>query len=244
MSYADITTHDPNPIKRWLQGRRFVDALKVLKGARARNRLHVLDYGAGNGELVRRMAGVASVDATVFEPTPSLMAEARQNLAHLDSVVFAQRLDSVESGTFDYVFCLEVFEHLPEKETLAAIAEIHRLLKRDGIAVVGVPHELFLPAVLKGLFRMCRRYGTFDARPGNVLAALCGRPPRQRPAAEISPGFSYHYYHLGFDYRTLERRLRRHFQLAQKWFSPVPLLGAALNSEVYFMLTKAKPSSE
>jgi hypothetical protein len=69
-----------------------------------------------------------------------------------------------------------------------AIAAIHRLLKPAGIAVIGVPHELFLPALFKGLFRASRRYGEFDAIPGNIFKALTGRPPLQRPVAEIHPG--------------------------------------------------------
>jgi SAM-dependent methyltransferase len=169
------------------------------------------------------------------------MAEAREKLATLDSVAFADNLDAVESGSFDYVFCLEVFEHLPEKETVEAIAEIHRLLKHDGVAVIGVPHELFLPALLKGLFRMSRRYGDFDARPANVLGATLGRAPTQRPVAEISPGFQYHFHHLGFDYRKLEQNFQERFQLAGKWFSPFPVLGAALNSEVYLLFRNAQP---
>jgi predicted SAM-dependent methyltransferase len=82
------------------------------------------------------------------------MVEARGKLAAFDSVTYAESLGSVESESFDYVFCLEVLEHLPAKETIAAIAEIHRLLKPAGAAVIGVPHELFLPALVKGLFRV------------------------------------------------------------------------------------------
>ena len=243
MAYADITIRDRNPVKRWLQRRRFSDAMKVLRGARLRDdRFRVLDFGAGDGELVHQLISIASIEASVFEPTPALMAEAREKLARLDSVVFAESLDSLESGVFDYVFCLEVFEHLPEAETVKAIAEIHRLLKPDGVAVIGVPHELFLPAMLKGLFRMFRRYGDFDARPSNILSAFRGRPPSQRPIAEISPGHSYHFHHLGFDYRARERLLQEQFRLVKKWFSPFPILGAALNSEVYFLLRKAQPT--
>ncbi len=242
MAYADITTRDRNPVKRWLQRRRFSDALNVLRGAQLGDRLRILDFGAGDGELVLQMASIASIYASVFEPTPSLMAEAREKLARFDSVVFLESLDSVESEVFDYVFCLEVFEHLPEKETAKAIADIHRLLKPDGLAVIGVPHELFLPAMLKGLFRMFRRYGDFDARLGNILAALRGRPPLQRPIAEISPGVSYHFHHLGFDFRTLERLLKEKFQLVERWFSPFPILDAVFNSEVYFLLRKAQPA--
>lgn len=241
MTYADITIRDPNPIKRWFQFRRFSDAIKILRGARFGNRLRILDFGSGDGELVRQMISISPIEAFVFEPTPSLMAEAKEKLAGLDSVVFTESLNSVESGIFDYVFCLEVFEHLPKKETVVAIAEIHRLLRPDGIAVIGVPHELFLPALLKGLFRMYRRYGDFDASLRNILAAFWGHPPSQRPIAEISPGAAYHFHHLGFDYRILEHLLQDRLQLAEKWFSPFPILGAALNSEVYFLLRKTQP---
>ena len=188
------------------------------------------------------MAGIGTIDALVYEPTPYLMAEAREKLAGVDSVAFTDRLNSVESGTFDYVFALEVFEHLPEKETFEAIAEIHRLLKPEGVAVIGVPLELFLPALLKGLFRMCRRYGDFDATPNNVFAAVLGRPPLQRPVAEISQGLPYYYHHLGFDYRALERMFQQLLQLEKKWFSPFPILGSALNSEVYYLCKKAQPA--
>jgi SAM-dependent methyltransferase len=239
MAYADITTRDSNPIKRWLQRRRFTDALAVLAHADATAKLRVLDFGAGDGELVRQMVATTSVEPWVYEPTPSLMAEAREKLAAFGSVRFADDLGLIESQSFDCIFSLEVFEHLPEKETALALAEIHRLLKPAGIAVIGVPHELFLPALFKGVFRASRRYGEFDAIPGNIFKALTGHPPLQRPVAEIHPGLRYHFHHLGFDFRVLEHTLMQDFQLRRKWFSPVPMLGAVLNSEVYFLLQKA-----
>ncbi len=242
MSYADITIRDPNPIKRWMQHRRFTDALAVLKAAELSVRTRVLDFGAGDGELVRQMALIPLIEAFVYEPAPSLMAEARVKLAGLEFVMFTDNLDSVDSEIFDYVFCLEVFEHLPEKESLEALDQIHRLLKPDGIAVIGVPHELFLPAMIKGIFRMSRRYGHFDARPSNIFWAVLGRPPLQRPVAEICAGLPYHPHHLGFDYRALERLLQGRLRVERKWFSPLRILGAALNSEVYFLLRKAKPT--
>jgi SAM-dependent methyltransferase len=234
MTYADLTIGDRNRVKRWLQRRRFSDALKVLRRVPPGQRLRVLDFGAGDGELLRQMARVAAIEASAFEPTPELMAEARRRLAHLEGVTFIARLDSVPSGTFDYVFCLEVFEHLPERETVEAISEIHRLLKPDGAAVIGVPHELFVPAMLKGLFRMVRRRGHFDTRAVNILSAVRGRG-LERPVTEISPGLPYHLYHLGFDYRRLEQRLQARLRVTEKWFSPFPLFGPALNSEVYFL---------
>ena len=240
MSYADLTTGDPNRVKRWLHRRRFADAFHGIKTVREGDRLKVLDLGAGDGELAAHAAALPGVEVSVYEPVPRQMAEARAKLASLPSpVTLVDALDTLASGTFDYVFCLEVFEHLPSSETLSTIGEIDRLLKDGGAAVVGVPHELFLPALFKGAFRMGRRFGEFDARPANVLAAALGRPPRARPVADISPGRPYHFHHLGFDYRALERRLRERFLLSEKWFSPFPVLGAVLNSEVYFVFRKS-----
>lgn len=240
MAYADITINDPNPIKSWLQSRRFLDAIKIVQHSQTGDKHRLLDFGAGDGELILQLARIAPVDASVFEPCPSLMLEAREKLAHLNAVTFIEDLDSLESGAFDSVFCLEVFEHLPKIEADKAIKEIHRLLKPDGFAVIGVPHELFLPALFKGIFRIFRRYGAFDACFGNVLAAFIGRPPLVRPVSEIAPGVRFHFEHLGFDYRSLDRLLQKQFRITNRWFSPFPILGPMLNSEVYFLLEPIK----
>ena len=239
MAYADITINDPNPVKRWLQQRRFSDAASFLRSAEHNKQIHILDFGAGDGEFICQIYGTPSIEAYVYEPNPTLMMEAKSKLVGFDKVIFIEKLSSIKPETFNYIFCLEVFEHLPEKETVEAIREIDRMLKPNGTAVIGVPHELFLPAAFKGLFRMFRRYGDFDATPRNILRATLGSPPLQRPTNEISPGLTYHPHHLGFDYRTLEHILQAEFQLEKKKFSPFPLLGAILNSEVYFALKKA-----
>src|SRR5262245_61079486 len=113
MGYADLTTRDPNPVKRWLHQRRFTDALRILGDRGIGERTRILDVGAGDGELSRRAASRPSVDVVVYEPAPSQMEEARAGLAPLPAVSFAESLESLAPDSFDYVFCLEVFEHLP-----------------------------------------------------------------------------------------------------------------------------------
>jgi SAM-dependent methyltransferase len=238
LAYADLTLGDRNPIKRWIQQRRFADALNVIRKAGAVDRLRVLDYGAGDGELIRQMSSVAPIDALVYEPATHLMLEAKSKLASLNSVVFLDNVRAVEPNSLDYVFCLEVFEHLPGPELNQALSDIHRVLKPEGLAVIGVPHEIHLPALLKGLFRMTRRHREFDGKLGNVVAAFLGRPPTDRPLGLFSAGVRYHYHHLGFDYRVFEQQLLQTFSLSARWFSPVRFLGALLNSEVYFLLKK------
>ncbi len=48
MAYADITVRDPNPIKRWLQRRRFRDALAILYDADSTKLLKILTSDIGS----------------------------------------------------------------------------------------------------------------------------------------------------------------------------------------------------
>jgi SAM-dependent methyltransferase len=240
LTYADLTTSDPNPVKRWIQGRRLSDALKFLRDADAVEGARILDFGSGDGELVRRIGRrwARPIEAWVYEPSSMRMAEARRNLEGFGRVSFVTSTTSIESGSFDFVFCLEVLEHLPPAEMRAACEEIHRLVKTRGLVVIGVPHELFLPALVKGIFRMFRRYGSFDANPRNVFAAVTGRPPLVRPAYRSPAGLMLHPEHLGFDFRALKHALCKHFVLERMWFSPFAWLGSVFNFEVYFLARK------
>lgn len=232
--YSGITVHDRNPVKSYLQRRRLHDALSVLDEDFAGR---LLDFGGGSGELSRILAAsFPRAHVFCYEPAPELLEEARRNLSGFENVVLVPSLDELEGGRFGYVFCLEVFEHLPPRQTARAIRSIRGLLARDGTAVVGVPNELFLPALVKGLFRMTRRYGAFDARPSNVLRAAVGRPPKRRPRREITPGLPYHFHHTGFDHRELRRTLSETFEVERQFASPVG--GELLGPEIYLVLRK------
>src|SRR5215210_1185450 len=235
--YSGITVHDRNPVKSYLQRRRLRDALTVLDGLDEGFAGRFLDFGGGSGELSKIIAGrFPQAEVVCYEPSPDLLEEARQNLSGFENVVLVPSLEKLEGARFRYVFCLEVFEHLPRRETVRAIRAINRLLTREGTAVVGVPNELFLPALFKGLFRMTQRYGEFDARPGNVLRAAVGRSPRRRPVKEIAPGFPYHFQHTGFDHRNLRSALSETFEVTRQYASPMG--GELLGPEIYLILKK------
>jgi SAM-dependent methyltransferase len=242
MNYSNITVRDKNPIKRYLQRRRLRDALSPLGALGERFAGRFLDFGAGSGELTKTIADrFPRAKVFCYEPAPDLFEEARQNLAGLDNVVLVSSLEELKGLKFRYVFCLEVFEHLPSRETRRAIRAINRLLSNKGIAVVGIPNELFLPALLKGLFRMGSRYGAYDARFGNVFKAAIGRPPGKRPVREIAPGLPYHFQHTGFDHRKLRRKLSETFEIVRQFGSPVA--SELLSSEIYLVLKKRNKAS-
>jgi PPOX class probable F420-dependent enzyme len=236
-NYSDITVRDRNPVKSYLQRRRLRDALSVLDGLKKGFAGKLLDFGAGSGELTRIVAGrFPRARVYCYEPAPDLLEEARRNLSGFENVVLVPSLEELEGIRFRYVFCLEVFEHLPRRETVRAIRAINRHLAAEGTAVVGTPNELFFPALVKGLFRMTRRYGAFDARPGNVLRAAVGRPPKRRPVREITAGLPYHFHHTGFDHRELRRKLSETFEVERQFASPVG--GELLGTEIYLVLRK------
>lgn len=235
-SYAGLTRNDPNPVKRWLQRRRLDDALRAAEPTEP---LCIVDYGGGDGALTA-MAAERWPDAELicFEPAPQLAAEARALLAGVEQAEVLEATAGIADGTADLIFCCEVFEHLPEAQTQAALAEIARILMPGGRVVIGVPVEIGPPALLKGLFRMVRRPGAFDARPGHVLGAAMGKPPRARPEEEIAPGLPYFPHHMGFDYRALYGAIAARFGLEAIAGSPYPRLPLALASEVYFTAIK------
>jgi SAM-dependent methyltransferase len=234
LRYSDITFEYPSPNKRYVQRKRLTDALSVLGECFTGS---VLDYGGGNGELTRMIAErFPNAQVVCYEPAPEMFTEAKENLDGLGNVVLASSPEDLRGARFDYVFCLEVFEHLPRGPTLTAIRTINRLLRTSGVLIVGVPNELYIMALLKGAFRMRRRYGAYGARPSNVLRAAIGKPPTDRPRKRLGPGLPYHPHHLGFDHRRLRAQLCETFEMVRSFGSPFGRAGELLNSEIIFVM--------
>lgn len=234
--YASITTDDSNFVKRLVQRRRLAHSLRVLKTLPQDFAGAVLDYGAGTGLLCEQLASrFPQASVVCFEPVPSLCEEAASNLAPYENAEVVSQLPAILDRRFDYLFCLEVLEHLPQLETDNLLDSIETLSADGATAIFGVPNELYAAALVKGLFRYQRRRGSFDTRWSYIWQAVLGRPPQQRPMSEIWPGLRYHYHHLGFDYRNLRETLARRFDVTAVYGSPMTFLPIALNSEVYFV---------
>jgi SAM-dependent methyltransferase len=237
MTYSNLTFKDKNPIKRWLQSRRLIAATQLANGMSPEC---ILDFGAGNGELCKLIAlQFPKAKIVCYEPTPYLMAEAKENLAEFSQIHFVTDVTQMIDSSVSIIFCLEVFEHLPEVETEVALGQFERLLTSDGNVVIGVPIEIGIPALYKGIFRMLRRFGNFDASFKNVLLAALYSPPADRPVTEIAPGFAFHAEHMGFDYRKLQAALQKRFSVQSVKTSPFSFFGTFLNPEANFLLQKS-----
>jgi SAM-dependent methyltransferase len=230
VSYAAKTFADRNPVKRFVQGRRLRDAVHLAQSLPDPD--VIVDFGAGNGELCKRLVRrFPAARIICYEPHPELIQQARANLESIPGVEFCTEASELPRAGADLVFCLEVFEHLPPAESGRVLDQLEKLLRGGGRAILGVPIETGLPALYKGAFRMARRYGEFDARPGHVFGAMAGRPPAERPVVELLPGSHYHLHHMGFDHRVFRRQLLRRFEIEAESGSPFPWLGHWINSE-------------
>lgn len=96
----------------------------------------VLDYGCGRGELLDAVVARRRIGA-------DLRAGVREHLAPGIELVVVDgaRLDGIDDGTVDVVFCSNVLEHLPDRQTVTRLfEEIRRVLKPDGRLLVLGPN--------------------------------------------------------------------------------------------------------
>lgn len=240
MSYADITVKDKNAIKRYLHRKRYRQALLAVKEVPFNFSGNILDFGGGNGEFCKYIFSMFPDSNTVlYEPTPSIREEAAGNLIGYPGIKIIDNLLITPYPGFDIIFCMEVFEHMVEEQYPVLFNEFAKLMDAKSLLVISIPVEVYLPALIKGIFRMFRRYGSFDANIKNVLKCTSGKPPAIRPRDKIENSLPYYYDHLGFDYRSFEKEIKKHFNVINSYGGPCTFLPAGLNFEKYYLCKKS-----
>jgi 2-polyprenyl-3-methyl-5-hydroxy-6-metoxy-1,4-benzoquinol methylase len=226
----------------WSHGRRFRTARRLVEpyaGAA------LLDYGCGDGTflaLVRdrfpRAVG-AEIDLALVEDARSRFGAEGPRFLHVSE------LPALGDGSFGVVTCMEVLEHCTPEAAERVIGELRRLVAPDGAVVVSVPVETGPSLLVKQAARAVagwRGVAGYQDREGysagelaRMVFATAGtaveRPVYETRFADGAPN-RFHG-HKGFNWRRLAGRLRRDFALADVRFSPVPLPGGLLASQVW-----------
>lgn len=125
--------HTSSPLPVRIIERLRVRALRRLLAAAPQHR--VLEVGCGGGNVLEQVPG----RRIGLDLSPFILAKARARLGDVPLLrADAARLPFADRS-LDRIFCSEVLEHILEPR--AALAEMRRVIKDDGVVAVSVPNE-------------------------------------------------------------------------------------------------------
>jgi SAM-dependent methyltransferase len=129
------------------------------------NAATVLDFGAGIGTFAEAVRDNTEADITCVELEPV-------HLARLQAAGFkaVAGLDPVPDGTIDYVYTLNVLEHI--EDDVEALRQIRRVLRPDGRLYIYVPASQLLYSMHDKRIGHCRRYGLAQLRSRLIAAGF------------------------------------------------------------------------
>jgi SAM-dependent methyltransferase len=140
-----------------LKGRRWTDTVKDVNFIESflERGDAILDVGCGTGrhclELAKRGYKVAGIDVS-----DAMLSKARKKAKRkgfqIEFKYGDMRNIPAEDGSFDCVICLySAFCHiLRKRDRKKAIAEMRRVLKKDGIAIIGITNWSYIKKIYEG----------------------------------------------------------------------------------------------
>lgn len=107
----------------------------------SKKKMKAIELGCGEGYSTQRLSRMLSenFDMKASEYVDNLVPVAQKLNPGVEIIQESVYELKHKDKTFDVVFLLEVLEHLDYPDT--ALEEIHRVLKDDGILILGVPRE-------------------------------------------------------------------------------------------------------
>jgi len=122
--------------KGMTQEDRITKLTKMLKGCSFEK---FLDIGCGDGSLTLFLAKlVKAKDIKAIEISEDGARKAREKGIECYTIDVDSEPLPFEDGTFDFVFCGEIIEHLFDPDHL--LSEVYRVLKTKGTAIVTTPN--------------------------------------------------------------------------------------------------------
>lgn len=227
--YTDLTIGNKSLLKRFSHGKRFRIALDLLNPA---TEDRILDFGTGDGFMLSMVRAANNhCVLTGYEPFRYMFEELRKKVdaSDLESVEILDSLEGYEN-TFNKICCLEVLEHLTERNQRKELKRMKSLLDQNGKLIVSVPIEVGLSSMFKNLTRILLRQSHKNTSLRTLVFSLFGIHFDRGDGSYISS-------HMGFYYHDLEKIfIASGFRVRQKKFSPVPMLKGVINSQVFFVL--------
>ena len=131
-----------------------------------------------------------------------------------------------KDNEMDIVFCLEVFEHVPDPEKL--INEIYRTLKPNGELVYSIPIEIGLSLILRQIIGKITNF----KRELYSIRELLRNGVLKKPPLRTSP------VHKDFDWRIIQKLVNKKFKQININYSPFPILRSVFNPTIILKVIK------
>jgi len=247
--YARKQIFSRNAIVAWSHRRRFALARELASpGAGGA----LLDYGCGDGTFVA-MAHDLFRETVAADIDVEQISDCTKRLHALSNVRFAS-IDTLRDpdfhACFDAVVCMEVLEHCPADIQPQVLADLDRAVRPHGVVVISVPIEIGATLAVKQVVRAAAAATGLAEYAGReryhisefmrmLLAGDTSQIERPISIAKTADGATVRFHgHKGFNWRILARLIERTFIVERRLYSPLPITGSWLNSQVWFVCRK------
>jgi SAM-dependent methyltransferase len=143
-----------------------------IRGYVAPHSANVLDYGCGEATSADLVATAAS-HLTLVEAAPNVRAALTARYAGNAkmSVLTPDEAAAKPAGSFDLIVMHSVAQYLTAAELDRLLGVFHRLVKPEGLVIIGdiVPPKLAAPAAALSLLRFGAKKGFFWAAVGGLI---------------------------------------------------------------------------
>jgi SAM-dependent methyltransferase len=170
----------------------------------------VLDFGCGCGRVLRYLARAhPSATYVGVDVDAEAISWCRRELHELADWELCSEWPPVPAatGSFDLIYAISVFTHLPENMQLAWLHELARALANDGLLIVSVYNELLHAILPPESQRQLQKVGVLYGNDGGTA----GLPEAYQSCFHTPDYITTAWSHV----LTVERRVERTFFHAQ-----------------------------
>jgi phospholipid N-methyltransferase len=234
--YASYTYDSPNFLIRFPHRKR---NKLVASEISALNSMSWLDYGAGDGALLKNLSTCHQLPKNIilFEPDQFMQTQLISQVSStgVDSVKILSAYEDVFKNQYDLVTILEVLEHLPLPERFRFYNLLATNLSIDGKVLIEIPVEYGPILLIKELGRKFLKRRHTDYTFGELLGAFFGRIKDSNYRYLIDDTRSFISPHRGFDLKRLLAELERIGKIKEIAKSPFPFFPKSFNQTVLYI---------
>lgn len=187
--------------------RRLNTQKEIMKKFKAKKVRLYADVGCSTGYITNIISNILSPEKTLGIDFSENIRFAKKTYPDYSFECFDLNKISVFKDKADFITCFETLEHVGDLEN--ALKNLKELLDETGVLIISVPIEVGYAGLLKYVLKRLVYRDSFpfsgfefsyfwDLLRGKDI--MCYRKP--------ASGYSSHF---GFDYRTLEKLLHKHF---------------------------------